>query len=242
MKNSQRQNWNQHSETTCLLISNVRVLLRTLKNDWKTREMKQNEKSQTLSSNKSESSFKKARRSRVKFLSKTFVTDSCFKNDDEEKNLDDVAITRSATSQKKQQLRISKMSDRQSRIVFEFQTTWQLHRESMQDSLRRSKETWRKTDDSENHDDEDNDEEEDEENRETLNENDAINVLNESSDEALHSLREARSNKSTLKSQTLSTAWRRIWSMLKEVDNERSRAHCSTCTCSSSSTSQSSCL
>ncbi len=123
MKNSQRQNRNQHSETTCLLISNVRALLRTLKNDRKTREMKQNEKSQTLSSNESESSFKKARRSRVKLSSKTFVTDSCFENDDEEKNFDDVAITRSATSQKKQQLRISKMSDRQSRIVFEFQTT-----------------------------------------------------------------------------------------------------------------------
>ncbi len=242
MKNSQRQNRNQHSETTCLLISNVRAFLRTLKNDRKTREMKQNEKSQMLSSNESESSFKKARWSRVKFSSKTFVTDSCFENDDEEKNLDDVAITRSATSQKKQQLRISKMSNWQSRIVFECQTTWQLHWELMQDSLRRLKETWRETDDSENHDDEDNDEEEDEENRETLNENDAINVSNESSDEALRSLREARSNKSTLKSQTLSTARRRIWSMFKEVDNERSRTHCSTCTCSSSSTLQSSCL
>ncbi len=85
--------------------------------------MKKNEKSQTLSSNESESSFKKARQSRVKLSSKKFVTDSCFKNDDEEKNSDDVATTRSATSQKKQQLRISKMSDRQSRIVFDFQMT-----------------------------------------------------------------------------------------------------------------------
>ncbi len=242
MKNSQRQNRNQHSETTCLLISNVRALLRTLKNDRKTREMKQNEKSQTLSSNESESSFKKARRSRVKLSSKTFVTDSCFENDDEEKNFDDVAITRSATSQKKQQLRISKMSDRQSRIVFEFQTTWQLHRESMQDSLRRSKETRRETDDSENHDDEDDDEEEDEENRKTLNKNDAINASNESSDEALRSLSEVHSNKSTLKLQTLLTARRRVWSRTERLDNEWSRAHCSTCTCSSSSTSQSSCL
>ncbi len=242
MKNSQRQNRNQHSEMTCLLISNVRALLRMLKNDQKTREMKQNEKSQMLSLNESESSFKKARWSRVKLSLKTFVTDSCFENDDEEKNFDDVVITRSATSQKKQQLRISKMSDRQSRIVFEFQMTWQLHWELMQDSLRRSKKTWRETDDSENHDNEDDDEEEDEENRETLNENDAINVSNESFDEALRSLREARSNKNMLKSQTLSTAQRRIWFMSKEVDNERSRAHCSTCTCSLSSTSQSSCL
>ncbi len=80
----------------------------------------------------------------------------------------------------------------------------------MQDSLRRSKETRRKIDDSENHDNEDDDEEEDEENKETLNENDATNVLNESSDKALHSLREAHLNKNMLKLQTLSTAQRRI--------------------------------
>ena len=80
----------------------------------------------------------------------------------------------------------------------------------MQDSLRRSKETRRETDDSENHDDEDDDEEEDEENRKTLNKNDALNASNESSDEALRSLSEVHSNKSTLKLQTLLTARRRV--------------------------------
>ena len=81
----------------------------------------------------------------------------------------------------------------------------------MQDSLRRSKETRRKIDDSENHDDEDDDEEEeDEENRETLNENNTMNHLNKSIDEALRSLREAHSNKNTLKLQTLLTARRKV--------------------------------
>ncbi len=81
----------------------------------------------------------------------------------------------------------------------------------MKDSLRRLKETQRKINDSENHDDEnDDEEEEDEENRETLNENDATNVSNKSFDEALHSLSEVHLNKSTLTSQTLSTARRRI--------------------------------
>lgn len=112
----------------------------------------------------------------------------------------------------------------------------------MQNSLRRSKETWREIDDNENHDDENNDEEEDEENREILNKNDAINVLNENSDKALHSLSEVHLNKNMLKLQTLSTVQRKIWSMFKEVDNEQLKAHCSTCTCSSSSTLQSSCL
>ncbi len=112
----------------------------------------------------------------------------------------------------------------------------------MQDSLRRSKETRRKTDDSENHDNENDDEEEDEGNRETLNEDDATNASNESSDEALRSLSEVHPDKGTLKSQTLPTARRRIWPMPKGLDNGQLRAHCSTCTCSSSSTSQSSCL
>jgi len=122
MEDSQRQNRNQHSGTTCLLISDVRALLRTLEDDRKTREMEKNGKSQTLSSDESEPPFKKARRSRVKPSSKEFVTDSCSENDDEGKNPDDVATTRSATSQEKQQLRISKVPDRQSRIVFDFQT------------------------------------------------------------------------------------------------------------------------
>lgn len=171
------------------------------------------------------------------------MTDNCFKNDDEEKNSDDVATTRSATSQKKQQLRISKISNQQSRIVFDFQMTWQLHQESMQDSLWRLKKMWREIDDSENHDDENDDEEEDdEENRKTLNENNAMNHLNKSIDEALHSLHEAHSNKNTLKLQTLLTAWRRVWSRTERLNNEWSKTHCSTCTCLLSFTSQSLCF
>jgi len=81
----------------------------------------------------------------------------------------------------------------------------------MKDSLQILKKTRRKIDDSENHDDEDDDEEEeDEENRNTLNENNATNHSNKSIDEALHSLREAHSNKNMLKLQTLSTARRRV--------------------------------
>ncbi len=238
VKNSQRQNRNQHNKVTCLLILNVRVLVRTLKNDRKMREMKKSRNSQTSDLNESESSaFKKARRSRVKFSSKKFVRDSCSENDDEENNSDDVATERFTLSKSAKQLKVSKMSNRQSRMILSFQTTSQLHRESMKDSLRRSKETWRKINDSENHDDEDDDEEEeDEENRETLNENNAMNVSNKSFDEALRSLSEVHSNKSTLTSQTLSTARRRIWSETERLDNERSKAHCSTCTCSSSST------
>lgn len=145
-------------------------------------------------------------------------------------------------SDQHKQLRVSKMSGRQSKIVLSFQTTWQLHRESMKDSLRRSKETRRKIDESENHDNEDEEVEESEENRETLNENNATNHSNKSIDEALRSLSEAHSNEDKHKSQTLSTAWKRVWPETERLDNERSRAHCSTCTCTSSSTSQSSCL
>jgi len=47
----------------------------------------------------------------VKLLLKKFVINNYFKNDNEKKNLDDVAITRFAMLQKKQQLRISKMSN-----------------------------------------------------------------------------------------------------------------------------------
>ncbi len=199
--------------------------------------------SQTLSSDESEPPFKKARRPRVKPSSKEFVTDSCSENDDEGKNPDDVATTRSATSQEKQQLRISKVPGRQSRIVFGFQTAWQLHQESMQDSLRRSKEARRETDDSENHDDEDDDEEEEDEgNRETLDENNATDHSDKSIDEALHPLREAHSDKSTLKLQALPTARRRVWPRTERLGNGRSRAHCSTCTCSPSPTPQSPCL
>lgn len=135
------------------------------------------------------------------------MRDSCFENDDEENNSDDVATERFTSSKSAKQLRVSKMSDRQSRMILSFQTTSQLHRESMKDSLQRSKETRRKIDDSENYDDKDDDEEEeDEENKETLNENNATNVSNKSFDEALHSLSEVHSNKSTLTSQTLLTA------------------------------------
>ncbi len=171
------------------------------------------------------------------------MINNCSENDEEENNFDHVIITRSATSKKKQQLKVSKMSDQQSKIVLNFQMTWQLHWESMKDSLQILKETWRKINDSENHDDEDDDEEEeDEENKETLNENNAMNHLNKSIDEALHSLHEAHSNKNTLKLQTLLTARRRIWSKTEKLDNEWLKAHCSTCTCMSSFTLQSSYL
>lgn len=91
----------------------------------------------------------------------------------------------------------------------------------IKDSLWRLKETWRKINDSENHDDEDDDEkEEDEENRKTLNENNATNHLNKSIDEALHSLREANLNKNMLKLQTLLTARRRVWSRTERLNNE----------------------
>ncbi len=168
---------------------------------------------------------------------------SCSENDKKENNSDHVITTRSATSKKKEQLKVSKMSDQQSKIVLSFQMTWQLHQELMKDSLQISKETQRKIDDSENHNDENNDEEEeDEENRNTLNENNVMNHLNKSIDEALHSLREAHSNKSMLKLQTLSTARRRVWSRTERLNNEWLRTHCSTCTCTSSSTLQSSCF
>jgi len=123
MKNSQRQNRNQHNEMTCLLILNVRAFVRTLKNDRKMRKMKKSRKSQTLCLNESESSFKKARRSRVKSSFKKFMMNSCSENDEEENNSDHVITTKSATSKKKEQLRVSKMSDRQSKIVLSFQTT-----------------------------------------------------------------------------------------------------------------------
>ncbi len=212
VKNSQRSNRNQHNETTCLLVSDVRALVRTLKDDRKMRKMKKSRKFQTSDSNESESSvFKKARRSRVKFSSKKFVRNSCSENDDEENNSDDVATERFATSSSKKQLKVSKVSGRQSRVIFNFQTTSQLHRESVKDSLRRSKETRRKIDESENHHDEDDEEvEEDEENRETLNENNATNHSNKSIDEALRSLSEAHSNEDKLKSQTSSTARKRV--------------------------------
>ncbi len=76
----------------------------------------------------------------------------------------------------------------------------------MQDSLQKLKEMQRKIDDSKNYDDEDDDEEENEKNRKTLNKNDAINVLNESSDKAFCSLSKIHLNKSTFKLQTLLTA------------------------------------
>ncbi len=243
VKDFQRQNRNQHSEATCLLVSDVRALVRTLEDDRKMRKMKKSRKSQTLCSDESEPPFKKARRPRVKPPSKKFVTDSCSEDDEEEDNSDHVATTRSATSKEKQQLRVSKVSGRQSRIVLGFQTAWQLHRESVKDSLRRSKEARREIDDSENHDDEDDDEgEEDEGNRETLDENNATDHSDKSIDEALRPLREAHSNKGTLKLQALPTARRRVWPRTERLGNGRSRAHCSTCTCSPSSTSQSPCL
>jgi len=212
VKNFQRSNRNQHSETTCLLTFDVRALVRTLKNDRKMRKMKKSRKFQTSDSNESESSvLKKARRSRVKFSSKKFVRNSCSENDDEENNSDDVATERFTTSKSKKQLKISKVSDRQSRVIFNFQTTLQLHRESVKNSLRRSKEMQRKINESENHHDEDDEEvEESEENRETLNENNATNHLNKSIDEALRSLSEAHSNEDKLKSQTSSTARKRV--------------------------------
>ncbi len=79
----------------------------------------------------------------------------------------------------------------------------------------------RKINDSENHNDENNDEEEeDEENRKTLNKNNAMNHLNKSIDKALHFLREAHSNKSTLKLQTLSTARRRVRFRTERLNHE----------------------
>ena len=202
VKNFQRPNRNQHSETTCLLASDVRALVRTLKNDRKMRKMKKSRKFQTSGSNESESSvLKKARRSRVKFSSKKFVRNSCSENDDEENNSDDVATERSATSKSKKQLKVSKVSGRQSRVIFNFQTASQLHRESVKDSLRRLKEARREIDESENHHDEDDEEvEESKENRETLNENNATNHSNKSIDEALRPLSEAHSNEDKLKS------------------------------------------
>jgi len=202
VKDSQRPNRNQHSEVTCLLTSNVRALVRTLKDDRKMRKMKKSRKSQTSGSDESEPSVpKKARRSRVKFSSKKFVRDSCSENDNEEDNSDDVATERFATSSGKKQLKVSKVSGRQSRVIFNFQTTSQLHRESVKDSLRRSKEARREIDESENHHDEDDEEvEEDEGNRGTLDEDNATDHSNKSIDEALRSLSEAHSNEDKLKS------------------------------------------
>jgi len=81
----------------------------------------------------------------------------------------------------------------------------------VKDSLRRSKEARRKINESENdHDEDDEEVEENEENRETLNENNATNHLNKSIDEALRPLSEVHSNEDKLKSQTSSTARKRV--------------------------------
>jgi len=232
VKNSQHQNWNQHSKVTCLLILNVHALVRMLKNDWK---MKKSRKTQTSDSNEFKSSaFKKAQWSSVKFSFRKFVKNSS-ENDEEENHFDDVATDRLTTSRNKKQLRIDKVSDRQSKVIVNFQTSLQLHRESVKDSLRRSKEMQEKINDSEYQDDEENKEvEENKRNRKTLNKNNAMNHLNKIINKALHSLSEVHLNKSTLKFQTLLTAWKRVWSRTERSSNEQSRIHCSTCTCSSS--------
>ncbi len=51
------------------------------------------------------------------------MTNNCSENDEEENNSDHVITTRFAMSKKKQQLKVSKMSDRQSKIVLSFQMT-----------------------------------------------------------------------------------------------------------------------
>ncbi len=223
VKDFQRPNRNQHSETTCLLTFDVRALVRTLENDRKMRKMKKSRKSQTSGSDESEPSVpKKARRSRVKLSSKKFVRDSCSENDDEENNSDDVATERFATSKSKKQLKVSKVLGRQSRVIFNFQTASQLHRESVKDSLRRSKEARREIDESENHHDEDDEEvEEGEGNRGTLDEDNATDHSDKSIDEALRSLSEAHSNEDKLKSQASSTARKRVWPGTERLGNER---------------------
>ncbi len=223
VKNSQRPNRNQHSEATCLLVSDVRALVRTLKDDRKMRKMKKSRKFQTPGSDESEPFVpKKARRSRVKFSSKKFVRDSCSENDDEENNSDDVATGRSATSSGKKQLKISKVSGRQSRVIFNFQTASQLHRESVKDSLQRSKETRREIDKSENHHDEDDEEVEGNEgNRGTLDEDNATDHSNKSIDEALRPLSEAHSDEDKLKSQASPTARKRVWPGTERLGNGR---------------------
>ncbi len=81
----------------------------------------------------------------------------------------------------------------------------------IQDSLQKLKEMQRKIDDNKNYNDENDDEEENEKkNRKTLNKNDAINVLNKSSDKALCSLSKIHLNKSIFKLQTLLTAQKRV--------------------------------
>lgn len=81
-----------------------------------------------LNLNKSESSvLKKAWWSQVKFSFKKFVRNNCFKNNNEKNNSNNVVTERFATSKSKKQLKISKVSDWQSRMIFNFQTTLQLH-------------------------------------------------------------------------------------------------------------------
>ena len=244
VEDSQRPNRNQHSEATCLLASDVRALVRTLEDDRKMRKMEKSRKSQTPGSDESEPSVpKKARRSRVKPSSKKFVRDSCSEDDDEEDNSDDVATGRSATSKCKKQLKVSKVSGRQSRVIFNFQTASQLHRESVEDSLRRSKEARRETGESENHHDEDDEGVEgDEGNRGTLDEDNATDHSDKSIDEALRPLSEAHPDEDKLKSQASPTARKRVWPGTERLGNGRWKAHCPTCTCPPSPTQQSLCL
>lgn len=207
-----------------LLASDVRALIGTLEDDERMREMEKSGKSPTSGSDESEPPFKKARRSRVKPPSKKFVTDSC------SEDADDVVTERFAPSKGETHLSVSRVPGRQSRVVMGFRTARQTLEESMQDGLRRSEEAPRECDD-----DEDDDEEVDDEgDRDTLDGDDAMDASERSFEDAVRSLRKAQSERGSTKSQTLSTARRRIEPETERSGHGRPNAHCATCTCSSS--------